>query len=261
MKKLLFFLLFAPFILFAQKDYKHFEKYMPSSECGEIIHYEFYTISYCEQKKLSEWTIYYLDKKRIRLADSLDLSVARQTHYTLDNEKRGGKQSDFKYSGYDRGHLVPAKDMRFDKKAIRQVNYLTNVAPFPPSLNRGRWKILERLVSAGLYDWAERMENVVIITGWTGSNSFIKENSTIPVPNYYYKVLVDVKANRALAFMMPNASIEELREVKELTDYVVSFEELESKTGIDFFYKLNDDLEREIEGLVSGDINTLKKNQ
>ena len=54
-------ILFLPFFLFSQEDLKYYEKYMPESSCGEIIHYNYYSVSFCEDYKLSEWAIYYKD--------------------------------------------------------------------------------------------------------------------------------------------------------------------------------------------------------
>ena len=62
--RFLIFLLF-PFFLFAQKDYKNYEDYFPSSTCGEIIHYQYFSVSYCDQNKSSEWAIYSLDREKI----------------------------------------------------------------------------------------------------------------------------------------------------------------------------------------------------
>ena len=71
MKKLLLVLLFFPFFLFSQSeikldtDLKNYEKYMPTSECGEIIHYNYYSVSFCEDDRISEWAIYYMTPDRI----------------------------------------------------------------------------------------------------------------------------------------------------------------------------------------------------
>jgi hypothetical protein len=53
-------LIFLPFFLFSQEDYKSYENYFPSSKCGEIVHYKYYSVSYCDENKISEWAIYSL---------------------------------------------------------------------------------------------------------------------------------------------------------------------------------------------------------
>ena len=50
---------------------------------------------------------------------------------------------DYNYSGYDRGHMAPAGDMKWSDEAMRQTFYLTNICPQMKSLNTGAWKRLE----------------------------------------------------------------------------------------------------------------------
>ena len=254
MKKLLFFLLFAPFILFGQNGLEYYEEYMPVSACDSIIHYKFYSASYCSEYKLSEWTIYHHSPDRWENIEEFP----RRNNWRMDLEKRGINQKYFTGTRRDRGHSVPVRNMNFDEQAMRECFYTTNLVPMTRKLNRGIWRRLENWLSGKERQWAKNFEGITIISGWTGILGHMTE-AKIPIPEYYYKIIVDIKANRALAFLIPQYPEED--DYGEVFDYIISFEELESKTGIDFFYKLNDDLEREIEGLVSGDINTLKKNQ
>jgi len=135
---------------------------------------------------------------------------------------------------------------------------MTNVSPQTKHLNRGVMKKLEDLIKAKLVDWTNRIEGLVIITGFTNESiGNIKKGSVIKVPKYYYKVIIDVKANRAIAFLLPN----NYKTSTNIMDYIVSFEDLQSKTGLDFFYKLDDSLEGEMESLTTGKINNIKSNQ
>ena len=247
-------LLFFPIIVFGQKGLEYYKDYMPVSACDSIIHYEFYSASYCSEYKLSEWTIYHHSLDRW---ENVEL-VPRRNNWRMDLEKRGINQKYFRYSGWDRGHSVPARNMSFDELAMKECFYTTNVVPMTPRLNRGFWKRLEYWLVGKERQWAKNFEGITIISGWTGILGYMTE-AKIPIPEYYYKIIVDIKANRALAFLIPQYPEED--DYGEVFDYIVSFEELESVTGIDFFYKLDDDIESEMEGLVSGDINKLKKNQ
>jgi endonuclease G len=51
--------------------------------------------------------------------------------------------SDFKGSGYDRGHLAPAGDMKWSSTAMSESFYMSNMSPQKPGFNRGIWKKLE----------------------------------------------------------------------------------------------------------------------
>ena len=53
------------------------------------------------------------------------------------------RHSDYRHTGFDRGHLCPAKDRSFTKEALRATFVMSNVAPQTPALNRGAWKATE----------------------------------------------------------------------------------------------------------------------
>ena len=251
MKKALILFLLFPFIVFSQEDLKHYEQYMPKSSCGNIINYNYYSASFCEKFKLSEWTIYYSTMNR------LSGSVSRTNNFRQDRSLKGkdAKLSDYKYSGYDRGHLVPAGDMRFNEIAMSESFYMVNITPQEAYFNRGGFKELE----SKFRSWVFEFDTIIIISGWvtTDIRHYIKgdvysdepEDSFIPIPNYFYKVFIDPNNKRSIAFLLPNEKI-----TKGILDYVVSIDYLESVTGLDFFYKLPKDIERSFE-IDTGDKN------
>lgn len=66
--------------------------------------------------------------------------------------------SDYKYSGYDRGHLAAAGNHKVDQKHLEQTFYLSNMAPqVGTGFNRDSWNRLEKYVrklaktNAGVY--------------------------------------------------------------------------------------------------------------
>jgi endonuclease G, mitochondrial len=234
-KKLLI-ILFLPNLIFAQStalDLNNYEDYMPTSSCGEIIDYNYYSVSFCEDYRLSEWAIYYMTPDRIG-------SSKRKNDFRIDPEDRGASLDNYKHSGFDRGHLVPAADMTLDDKRMSQTFFMTNITPQTPSFNRGILRQLESQIRSWIFDF----DTVVIITGWFSESS---ENKTIGdgelvVPDFFYKVFIDIQQKRSIAFILPNEKGE-----KSLFEYVCSIEDLEEKTGLDFFYKLPDDVELSFE--------------
>tara|TARA_B100000161_G_C33552781_1_gene416210 strand:+ start:113 stop:934 length:822 start_codon:yes stop_codon:yes gene_type:complete len=259
MKKLLLILLCFPFLVFSQ-ELKDFTKepgykrkinpiyeYMPTSSCGEIINYTHFSVSFCEEYKLSEWTIHFLTPNR------LSKNVGRTDDFRQDPQLNGrdASLSDFYRSGYDRGHMVPAGDMTFDITSMSETFYMTNMSPQHPSFNRGGWKRLENKIR----EWVLEFDSVVIITGFVkgenpGYNKFgdlvmDPENyiidyigRNVAIPGFFYKVFIDIQNKKSIAFVMPNEKI-----TKPIMDYSVSIDFLESITGLDFFYKLPDDIE------------------
>src|SRR5690606_30581000 len=93
---------------------------------------------------------------------------------------------DYVGSGFDRGHLAPAADMKVSHTAMSESFYLSNMSPQAPSFNRGGWKKLESLIR----NWVLAEGQMFVVTG-----SIFRDNlgvigrNQVTVPSYYYKVV------------------------------------------------------------------------
>ena len=152
--------------------------------------------------------------------------------------------ADYSGSGYDRGHLCPAADMTLNKTSMSETFYLSNMSPQLAGFNRGIWSSLEEQVRK----WALEYSKLYVVTG-----PIFKDNiasigiNKVTVPGYFYKVLYDGK-NRMIGFILPNASSS-----KSLVQFTVKVDEIEQKTGIDFFSGLDDKLENQLESNINTD--------
>lgn len=212
--------------------------YLPTSTTDQIIEHNFYTLSYSEEHEQAEWVAYELTKK------ATGGSKGRSNDFRVDPEVSTGSAelADYKGSGYDRGHLVPAADMKSSAKAMSESFYMSNMSPQVPGFNRGIWKNLEEQVR----EWAVRNDHLYVITGPILTEEplgKIGENG-VTVPRRYYKIILDYTAPevKALAFVLPNQ-----RGEQQLSTYYVTIDYLEEVTGIDFFPELPDDLEELLE--------------
>lgn len=122
--------------------------------------------------------------------------------------------------------------------AMSETFYLSNMSPQVAGFNRGIWSSLEDQVR----DWASTYQKLYVVTGpvFKGVLGIIGENKVI-VPRYYYKVLFNGN-NRMIGLILPNASSS-----KSLDQFVVTVDQIEEQTGIDFFPGLNDELENHLE--------------
>ena len=150
---------------------------------------------------------------------------------------------DYRKSGYDRGHMAPAADFRWSEEAMSDTFYLSNMSPQDPSFNRGIWADLEAAVRVMAYE----NNAVYVVTGpvlTDGPYETIGENE-VAVPNEYYKVVLDYEEPevKAIGFILPNEGSS-----KSLESFATTVNEVEEKTGIDFFPSLPDDQEEMIEG-------------
>jgi endonuclease G, mitochondrial len=196
---------------------------LPKSS-GQLIRHSHFTLSYAENHRQAEWVFYELTPHMTEGGQS------RTNDFRPDpNISSGSAQLvDYAGSGYDRGHLCPAGDMKFDKISMSQTFYLSNMSPQTPSFNRGIWKKLEEKVRF----WAESYGLIYVVTGGIlqEGQSKIGPNG-ITVPAYFYKVIYHPGAEaKMIALILPNAKSD-----KALMDFVVSVDSVESLTGIDFF--------------------------
>lgn len=228
MKKLIIFL-FIPFVSIGQK-------FLPKSN-GETIFHTNYILSYNEYHEQAEWVYYYLD------INKLNESIERTNDFRFDNSVSTGSASlnDYKYSGYDRGHLAPAADMKLNKTTMSESFLLSNISPQNASFNRGGWKKLESQIRV----WAEKNNLYVITAGVLDDNLEKIGSNGVSVPRNFYKIIYEPIDQKMIAFLMPNIKIS-----KPLISYVVDVDKIESITGIDFFTEIEDGLEEILESQI-----------
>ena len=209
-----------------------------SNRSQQIIHHLAYTVSYNPKWKIPNWVAYELTRGET-YGD-----VPRKKKFSPDPLVKGYRvqHSDYSNSGYDRGHMAPAEDMKWAEQAMRESFYMTNVCPQNQSLNRGDWNDLEELAR----DWARKYGSVYIACGPLVSEKYntIGQNSRIALPNAFYKVFLRKTSTSwtAIGFVMPNQAGS-----RPLMTYMLSIDEVEQLSGIDFFYQLPDDIENNIE--------------
>lgn len=168
----------------------------------------------------------------------------------------------FYSSGYDHGHICPNADRKYSSKANEQTFYLTNMQPQYRKFNGYSTDTSD----AGEGLWV-RLEGKV--RGWTPSNSsdtlYVCKGGTIDnesdiitriqgkliVPRYFFVacLMKNSSGYRAIAFFMEQKN--EWGTNDNFADYAMSIDDLESRTGIDFFCNLPDDIEDEVESKYS----------
>ena len=208
-------------------------------EGEQIIRHTGYTLSYNEEAEQPSYVAYELTK-----AEVLNTNVERDDDFRPDPMVRtaSAELSDYRGSGYDRGHLAPAADFRWSAEAMSDTFYLSNMSPQDPSFNRGIWADLEAAVRVMAYE----NESIYVVTGpvlTDGPYKTIGENE-ITVPNEYYKVILDYTEPeiKAIGFLLPNEGSS-----RSLESFATTVDTVEERTGIDFLPSLPDDQEEIIE--------------
>ena len=221
--------------------YEEVEDYPQINIKGQFVRHRFYSLLYSENHEQPYWVRYVITKENIE-----NSIVERKDNFRMDPSvvSISASLADYRKSGYDRGHLCPAGDMKFSKLAMSESFYMSNMSPQHPSLNRGRWKQLESMVRK----WALKYDSTIIYCGGVldSVNEYIGENK-VAVPKYFYKVVYCPNTNlSAVAFVMPNRKCE-----KNIQDYIVSVDSVEILTHIDFFAEYSKELQHNIESRVN----------
>lgn len=216
--------------------------YLPSNT-GELVHHAHYALSYVESHEQAEWVAYTMDRKSLSAPN-----VPRERDFIPDPKVSTGSahDSDYRGSGYTRGHLAPAGDMAFDVVAMRESFYMSNMSPQVRQFNNGIWKELEE----NIRDWTYQSERFYIVTGPILEKPIksIGKKNKVTVPSAFYKVLLDYEHpdRKAIAFIIPHEVSE-----RRLEEYMVTIDEVERITGLDFFNgMINDDEEEKLESTI-----------
>jgi endonuclease G len=205
---------------------------------GQIVDHFYYTLSYNEAHEQANWVMY-----RLPASFLTGERAERSDNFRTDPEITTGSATpdDYKRSGYDRGHLLPAADMGWSVEAMSLTFLMSNMSPQEPSFNRGIWKKLETRVR----EWAVEDGLIYVVTGPVLEDGLpeIGEDQ-VSVPKYFYKVILDYQEPeiKGIGFVMANR-----KSKLDIYHYAVNIDSVEKLTGLDFFPALPDEFEAEIE--------------
>ena len=203
----------------------------------QIIRHSGYTVSYNKDLKIPNWVSYELTREETRGKEK------RGNRFIADPLATGpiATNADYTRSGYDKGHMAPAADMKWSPEAMKESFYFSNMCPQHPQLNRRGWKNLEDKIR----NWAIADSAIIIICGpiIEKQPKTIGKNKVV-VPQRFFKVVLSpfAKPIRAIGFLLNNEQA-----VEPLSSYVVTVDSIESLTNMDFFAPLPDEIENKIE--------------
>ncbi|MEX2483599.1 MAG: DNA/RNA non-specific endonuclease [Brumimicrobium sp.] len=223
-----------------------------SKEDLQVVKYSGYTIGFNPKYKMAAWAFHQLlpdinfgNQSRtndFRVDSTIIGGTAVEKDYFLKETVNG--ETTYDGFGYDRGHLAPSADFRWSGKALSESYYYSNMTPQHPDFNREIWVELESM----LRTINEHSPNrYYIITGPVLSDTLPEIERSVnklKIPALHYKIITDLSKDdpKGMAFLIPNRKCE-----YPLESYLVSIDSIESLAGLDFFPKLNDELESKIE--------------
>lgn len=214
---------------------------LPESTTTDVVAHNYYSLSYNEPYEQAEWVAYALKQSHLTYDN-------RKRPYFIEDPKVKTKSADwrnYRGSGYDRGHLCPAGDRRFSEQAYNETFYTSNISPQNREFNAGIWNRLEQQIR----QWCKKYGDLTIIVGGVLENGLEEIGiEDVDVPKRFFKLVV--KKNKeswnVLAFVIPNQESS-----KPLHHFLVSVDEVERITGIDFFEKMPQSWQKEHETAVN----------
>ena len=217
---------------------------VPAQSCVSpelLICRDGYTLSYNCQRLIPNWVAYELT------SEETGGDVPRATHFRTDPDiaTMQAEVRDYTNSGWDKGHMAPAADMKWSGEVMDECFYLSNICPQDHKLNTGVWKSLEEKCR----EYARYFGNIYIVCGPVVKNNqygTIGDNGVM-VPDGFFKVLLAPYYGKysAIGFLFDNK-----KGGKKFMEHAVTIDEVERVTGIDFFPLLPDEVEQAVEAKV-----------
>lgn len=211
----------------------------------QIIERKAYTLSYNKEWVNCNWVYWKLTREHCKGNNQRD-----NEKFVEDKDVIGRKAThqDYIQSGYDRGHMCPAGDNKWDKSALSETFKLSNICPQNHNLNTGDWNDLEQACRL----WAKTYGEVYIVCGPIYNNGVQKRlKNKVGVPDAFFKCVVRLNdAPSGIGFIYNNVG-----KHHDMEYYVCTIDDVEKQIGLDLFKGLPN--EATIES--SADLNTWKQ--
>jgi endonuclease G len=196
-------------------------------------------LCYDSEKKVALWSAHEL--KSENLASPAPRPRSRFRH---DSQLSGASafDSDYRNSGFSRGHLVPAADVASNDESFDASFLLTNAVPQDLAMNIGPWRRLENQIRK----LAASSDSLIIFTGPVFCESIERIGpGKVAVPCELFKVILSTSGSHWTMFaaIMPNSAIH----ASSLDPFFTSVHDVELRTGFDFFHQLPASTQQQLE--------------
>lgn len=212
-----------------------------------------YSVEWSNSMIANRWTCYQMhpgnSASNVKRHDSFqeDPDLPEATRSTL---------ADYRSSGFSRGHLCPSADRLCTTEQNEQTFFLSNMQPQWQSHNAGLWERIESQVrdwnSSYYRDTLYVVKAATIadveLNGTKSAGVYTEKcNNRLPVPKYFYCALLAVKNGQYQALGLWTTHSDDAQSSTTIKSCAISIDELERRTGIDFFCNLPDDIEEAAE--------------
>lgn len=215
-----------------------------------------YVLEHSSESRIPLWVCEHSTK------DEVSGNAERRDQFKAEPQLNGfprAELSDYKNSGYARGHMAPAGNQAKEQELKDQTFFLSNMVPqFQATFNGGIWAKLEDTVR----DWTDDLGETFIITGPLFYDPLEEDPNTadgfvpyetigeneVAAPTHLYKIVVAAKPGgglQSIAFVMANKT--GYGTPYRLEPYIVTIDWIEERSGINFLPKLTEAEEQLLE--------------
>ena len=195
----------------------------------QLITRKGYTLSYNCDTKLPNWVFWHLTQEH---ASGDVARPGNSYHEDTKVPRPRATNADYRRSGYTRGHMCPAGDNKWNRSAMFDSFALSNICPQTDRCNSGVWNSIEMMCR----EWAHEYDDIYIVSGpILGKNHETIGPNEVAVPDAFFKVVVCLNGRKqGIGFICDNTDRKQT-----MKQCVVTIDEIERITGIDFFPNLN----------------------
>jgi endonuclease G len=187
-----------------------------------VLKHTNYTSHFSKSKYYPVMVEWWITKAKV----SCDKPLSRKDNFKPDPllPKETDLVNDYKGSGTDRGHMMPAAENLCQTQAIQdECFYFSNMAAQYHSLNAGDWKSVETMER----EWAKKEDSVHV---WCGNIGVLKKIGKVSVPKQCWKVIYFSKSKEWMAFLFNN----DTSKPDGINNNLVDKKEIEKLTGFKF---------------------------
>ena len=205
-----------------------------------IIEHTGYSSSFNSTLLIPNWVAYELT------SEELKGTVRRPSNSPFqpdpDYQGRQPERGDYSNSGWDKGHLAPCADMKWDENAMIESFYFTNICPQDHDFNAKDWEKLEEKARS----IAQKKGSLYIICGpvVTKGEYGTLGNNKVTIPDSFFKAFLykDSSGYHSIAYLMPNKNTG-----LPTSNFAMSVNDLEAIIDLDLFTYLDEKKQESVE--------------
>lgn len=210
--------------------------------CKRVGDMPIFAVRFDSERKTPRWTIHSLSPAQSAQITANSGTMKRPSFkpdLAVPSTARAVTKS-YVNSGFSRGHMVPAHDMIWDKRAYDATFQFSNVVPQKQAFNAGTWLGAEKAFRT----YVERKN----VTLWVLSGTYGTVKTLSPTgptaPKCYYKIFAapqkDPQNNRtSYAILALLFAWDDFGKRATWVNAQTTLARIEQRTGIDFFKGLN----------------------